>query len=229
MVKIACLKHVEYEGPAYFPHWAERHGLVLDQFLVPEVGLPRPGAYDRLIIIGGPMSVWETDRHPWLTREKEFLAEALTARTPVLGICLGAQLLAECLGAAVGPAEHKEIGWFDLETAREAGSTWLGDALPAKFRSFLWHGDCFALPGGAVPVAGGAAHPVQGFIQARNLALQFHLEVTPAWAARLAARDAHELVPAPFIQSATEITGAPEARYLENNRLLDRVMERWLG
>jgi len=78
-MRIACLKHVEYEGPAYFPDWATRQGHVLEEFLVPRDGLPGVGDHDKIIVIGGPMSVWETDRHPWLDEEKRFLADILSA------------------------------------------------------------------------------------------------------------------------------------------------------
>jgi len=228
-MRIACLKHVEYEGPAYFPDWATRQGHVIEEFLVPESGLPEAGDHARVIIIGGPMSVWETDRHPWLIEEKRLIAELLSSQTPVLGICLGAQLLAEQLGATVTPGEHKEIGWFDVDATEEARSTWLGDALPARFKSFMWHGDFFELPSSAVPVAANAAHDVQGFLHGSNLGLQFHLEATPAWTRRLLQRDGHELVAGPFIQTGKEIASAPPGHYSVNNRLLDRVMDRWLG
>ena len=226
-MRIACLKHVRYEGPAYFPDWAGRHGHRLVEYLVPEVGLPPADGFDRVIIIGGPMSVWETERHPWLASEKRYLAGLLDNRVPVLGVCLGAQLLAEHLGAGVRAGDQKEIGWFRIETDPGVRSTWLGDALPDRFESFLWHGDYIDLPQGAVPVARTAAHATQGFVYGPHLALQFHLEVTPQWARRLAERDAHELVHAPFVQTASEIVGAPPERYRDNNRLMDRVLERW--
>lgn len=228
-MKIACLKHVDYEGPAYFPAWAAREGHVLEEFLVPDTGVPRPGGHERVIVIGGPMSVWQTDSHPWLIDEKRYLADLLSANVPVLGICLGAQLLAELLGAEVRPGEHKEIGWFELETAPDSRGTWLGDVLPPTFRSFFWHGDFFTLPAGAIPVAGSRAHAVQGFVHGSSLALQFHLEATSAWARRLIHRDSHELVEGPFIQPAARLLDTPGELFEANNRLLDRVMERWLA
>jgi GMP synthase-like glutamine amidotransferase len=226
-MKIACLKHVTYEGPAYLPDWAARHGHTLDEFLVPETGLPPAGQFDRVIIIGGPMSVWETDRHHWLSDEKRYLASLVDAGVPVLGICLGAQLLAEHLGASVRPGELKEIGWFPVQTHADITATWLGDALPERFETFFWHGDYFDLPKGAVPVARSAAHEIQGFVHGPHLALQFHLEATPQWAERLARRDVHELVPAAYVQTAEEITDAPADRYRDSHRLLEAVLGRW--
>lgn len=227
-MRIACLKHVEYEGPAYFPDWATRRGHMLEEFLVPQDGLPGVGDHEMIIVIGGPMSVWETARHPWLEEEKQFLAEILSAEIPVLGICLGAQLLAEQFGATVKTGDQKEIGWFDLQLTPRARTTWLEDALPDRFRSFFWHGDFFDLPEGAVPLASSEAHDIQGFILGNCLGLQFHLEATPTWTQRLVKRDAHELVPGRFIQSAERICAASPECYGENHRLLDRVMDRWL-
>lgn len=228
-MRIACLKHVPYEGPAYFPEWAARSGYVLDEFLVPDVGLPAVSQHERVIVIGGPMSVWETERYPWLREEKRFLAHVYDAGIPILGICLGAQLLAEHLGARVAPGPAKEIGWHMLSANPAAQSTWLGEALPEAFVSFLWHGDFFDLPPGAVPVAASEAHPIQAFVHGASLGLQFHLEVTASWARRLIERDAHELVDGPFIQSAAEIESAPDTHYDRNHRLLDRVMDRWMA
>lgn len=228
-MRIACLKHVDYEGPAYFPRWASGHGHTLHEFLVPLSGPPDPGDHDRVIVIGGPMSVWESDRHPWLLDEKRFLADLGGAAIPVLGICLGAQLLAEHLGARVAPGADKEIGWFPVSSNAAARRTWLGDTLPGRFTSFFWHGDYFDLPEGAICVAGSEAHGVQGFVHGRCLALQFHLEVTPSWAGRLVERDAHELAGGPFVQSATEITSVPDSLYDANHRLLDGIMARWMA
>jgi GMP synthase (glutamine-hydrolysing) len=227
-VKIACLKHVVYDGPAFLPRWAERKGHRLKDILVPEDGVPNPCEFDRAIIIGGPMSIWEEDKHPWLTVERQFVADSVEADRPILGICLGAQLLAAHFGAEVRQGEHMEIGWFPLRRHKDVTATWLGEALPERFDSFFWHGDVFGLPPGATPVAGSAAHPVQGFVAGRNLALQFHLEVTRAWAARLAERDAEQLVPDRFVQSAEVLMGRPADSYLCNNRLMEAVLKRWL-
>lgn len=228
-MKIGCLKHVAYDGPAFLPQWAVRHGHRLEDFMVPEAGVPDPGAFDRFIIIGGPMSVWEEDRHPWLTAERSFVADCIDADRPVLGICLGAQMLAAHFGAAVRAGPHKEIGWFPVERHEQALSTWLGDALPERFESFFWHGDVFGLPDGARPIASSAAHPVQGFVMGRHLALQFHLEVTPEWASRLAERDAHELQPERFVQTAEALLSRPAQSYSRSNRLMEAVLERWLA
>lgn len=227
-MNIALLKHVAYDGPAFLPQWAAREGHRLEDILVPEVGVPAPEGFDRFVIIGGPMSIWEDDKHPWLEAERRFVAECVAADRPILGICLGAQLLAAHFGAVVQTGRHKEIGWFTVERNDDALSTWLGSALPQRFDSFFWHGDVFGLPQGAQAIAGSAAHPVQGFVMGRHLALQFHLEVTPEWASRLAERDAEELEPDRFVQTADVLLSRSPASYRESNRLMDAVLERWL-
>lgn len=228
-MNIALLKHVAYDGPAFLPCWAAREGHRLEDILVPEVGVPDPYAFDRFVIIGGPMSVWESDKHPWLEDERRFVADCIAADRPILGICLGAQLLAAHFGARVQAGRYKEIGWFPVERHDDALSTWLGDALPDRFDSFFWHGDVFGLPQGARAIAASAAHPVQGFIKGRHIALQFHLEVTREWASLLAERDADELRPDRFVQTAEVLLSRPAAGYAESNRLMDAVLERWLA
>lgn len=228
-MRIAWLRQVPYAGPAYFQPWAARAGHQLEEFLVPATGLPELGDHDRVIVTGGPMSIRDTRQHPWLLEEKRYLARAMDTGVPVLGICLGAQLMAEYLGAEVTPGPDKEIGWHPMALNPSVRRTWLADALPAEFCSFLWHGDFFSLPEGAVAVAGSPAHPVQGFVHGTSLALQFHLEVTRDWAGSLLERDASELVDGPFIQSAEDIASVPDTVYDDNHRLLGRVMDRWMA
>jgi len=175
------------------------------------------------------MSVWHERLHPWLALEKRYLARAIDGGKPVLGICLGAQILADILGARTYKGPHKEIGWFELETTRESRGMWVGKALPPSFRTYFWHADTFELPEGAVRIAQSAAFANQGFFWNNVLALQFHLEVRPDWVRMLARRDAHELVPARHVQSAEEILGQPEALYRENNALMDALLQRWLA
>ena len=132
-----------------------------------------------LVVLGGPMNVDETDEHPHLATEVSWLRAAVADDLPILGLCLGAQLLAKSLGAAVRPNGVKEIGWYAIETTSAAA----GDRLFAHFRSretvFQWHGDTFDLPPGAVQLARSEQCPQQAFRFGRAAyGLQFHLEVT---------------------------------------------------
>jgi GMP synthase (glutamine-hydrolysing) len=136
---------------------------------------------DGLVVMGGPQSLYETGKYPWIKRELAFLREAIAAGKPILGICLGAQLLAAALGAPVTAAPQKEIGWYPL--MREPGAD--GDPLLAPFGQtetvFQWHGDTFGLPKGAVRLASSPLCPEQGFRWGANVyAFQFHVEVTEA-------------------------------------------------
>ena len=116
-----------------------------------------------------------------------------------------------------------------METTPEGRDALGGKTLPERFETFLWHGDTFDLPDGALRIARSDAFENQGFMWNRTLALQFHLEVRPAWVAMLANRDAHELVEATYVQSAPTVLGKPERLYRYNNALMDGLLQRWLG
>src|SRR4051812_21849502 len=158
---------------------ADRAGPALEECM-PGRGdaLPgRPGDYDALVVFGGGMNVRDADRLPWLRGEIELLREALAARTPLLGICLGAQLLAAAAGAEVRRADAPEIGWF--EVARAGEDPVLG-ALPPTFTAYEWHSYTFELPAGAVELARSAVCPQAFRIGQAAWGVQFHPEVTPA-------------------------------------------------
>jgi GMP synthase (glutamine-hydrolysing) len=134
--------------------------------------------YHGLVVLGGPMSVNDTDHFPHLIVEMKLIEQAMTRRLPVLGICLGAQLIAKTLGADVYPNQEKEIGWYDVKPTEEADR----DPLLAQFREtekiFQWHGDTFDIPHSAVHLASSALCANQAFRYDTNVyALQFHLEV----------------------------------------------------
>ena len=163
--------------------------------------LPGPAEADCLVVLGGPMSVWEKESHPWLEGEKHAIASFIEAGRPVLGICLGAQLLADVLGAATYAGPLPEVGWHRVRAAAESRSHPVASVLPDELETFLWHGDTFDIPQGAVRIAGSGAFENQGFVWERVLALQFHLEVRPDWVRRLAERDADRFVAGGHVQS----------------------------
>ncbi|MBN1586182.1 MAG: glutamine amidotransferase, partial [Candidatus Omnitrophica bacterium] len=137
------------------------------------------------VVLGGPMNVDEVDEYPYLGPLREWLAAALRADLPLLGVCLGAQLMASALGAAVRPGEMKEIGFHSIELSEEGKADPLLNSVAADgcLQSFQWHGDGFEIPQGAVRLAGSGLFPNQAFRYGRNsYALQFHLEVTEAMA-----------------------------------------------
>jgi GMP synthase (glutamine-hydrolysing) len=135
--------------------------------------------YDGLIVMGGPMGVWDDDAHPWLGAERRLLAEVIGAGVPALGVCLGAQLLAAAAGADVRRGPVPEIGWHTIQPA-EAASDDPVLAAGEAFAALEWHRDAFTLPRGAVALASSARYPLQAFRVGRcAYGLLFHLEVDP--------------------------------------------------
>ena len=141
----------------------------------------RLGAAAGLVVLGGPMGVSERDRYPFLTDEIALISDALTREAPVLGICLGGQLLAHALGATVSKASQPEIGWYPLRLTEAARKDRLWAALPHSCPAFHWHGDTFDLPPGAALLASSELTPCQAFRSGINVyGLQCHLEITDA-------------------------------------------------
>lgn len=181
-MKLHCLQHVPFETPAAVGAWAHARGHRLGTTRLYAGGQPpEPGAFDWLLILGGPMGVHDIETHPWLGLEKAFLREVLATGKKVLGVCLGAQLLAESLGAHVSRNREKEIGWFPVRLREEAADLALFRGWPEEFHAFHWHGDTFSIPPRALPLAASAVCANQGFLfNSRVLGLQFHLEYNPA-------------------------------------------------
>lgn len=227
-MRIHCLQHASFDGPAYLPLWADERAHTFTPVLVP-AGEPLPATedFDALIVMGGPMSLRDERHHPWIRQERRLLEQTIAAEKPIFGICLGAQLMARILGAPVAPGPHPEIGWFPVETLPAVRESWIDGCLPTQFKSFFWHEETFDIPAGAVQIARSEAYENQGFVWGHHLALQFHLEVTPEWAAMLVDRDAAQLVEHPFIQRADDILGQSAARAHENNVLLAGLLDRW--
>lgn len=181
---------------------------------------------DWLIVMGGPMGVADHDLYPWLSVEKRLIAEALDAGKTVLGICLGAQLIAEVMGARIGRNPYREIGWFPIERSNEATTTCLGSVLPDRLDVFHWHGDRFEIPAGATPLAASAACDNQGFIvDDRVLGFQCHLETTPESMRLLIENGRDELDGSRFVQAESEML-ADDRRFSRINGVMAEVLQR---
>jgi GMP synthase (glutamine-hydrolysing) len=148
-----------------------------------------------LIVMGGPMGVYQTERYPWLRDEMKLILDAIAQNKPVLGVCLGAQIVAAALGASVARnSAGKEIGWHPVRLEAAARDDRLMHGLPETFTPFHWHGDIFELPAGAVSLASSEKTPCQAFRYGENVyAFQFHFEVTREGVAAMAAEWPREL------------------------------------
>lgn len=174
-MRAVCLKHVPFEGPGALATHLFAKGVSLTRYLVPKDGLPQdPG--DLLIVMGGPMSVNDAD--PWLADETAFIRQTIDAGIPVLGICLGSQLMAKALGATVRAGRALELGMTPIALTDAGRRDPVFGQFPPTFDVFEWHGEIFDLPAGAVALAGSAIAPLQAFRYGTGAyGLLFHLEM----------------------------------------------------
>ena len=223
-MKAHYFKHVPFEDLGSIRSW-----LMKDSYTITctpffeSADLPVLQEIDLLIVMGGPMSVNDEKIHPWLVPEKKFIRQMIMSGKPVLGICLGAQLIASAMGAKVYPNSMKEIGWFPVYGIPSDDSSVF--CFPQSLEAFHWHGETFDLPVGATHIAKNDGCKNQAFQLGRSvIGLQFHLETTPQSARDLVAHCRNELVPAACIQTEKEILSAEAAQYQSINRLMDRIL-----
>jgi GMP synthase-like glutamine amidotransferase len=219
-LRIRVFMHVPFEGPGIIEKWIEREGHEL-QFTRFHEGdeLPEEGTIDLLVIMGGPMNVYDFHIHPWMQDEIDWVSAFIRTGKPVLGICLGAQIIASALGVEVNPGKEKEIGWFNLKFLPALGEFRIWKDLPPPRKVFHWHGDTFPIPEGAIRIAESQAYPNQGFIfNQKVIALQFHLEVIPGSVRSLVENCRDELVPGTYVQSEERILA--ESSYFDANQEL---------
>lgn len=224
MKHIHYLHHVPYEGLGVMHQWlTERDFELTHTRLYADERLPGADEFDWLVILGGPMSVHEEDRHPWLKPEKALIGSALDQGKGIIGICLGAQLLAESLGGKVTPGEP-EIGWLPLSGTKEGGNHPLGQLFEGA-EVLHWHNETFSIPSGAHRLAASEACPNQAFAYGDNcLGLQFHLETTFEDAERMCRESHPGTTPSPTVQPPETILSDPD-RFLAINGMMKRVLE----
>ncbi|MFN3604144.1 MAG: type 1 glutamine amidotransferase [Leptonema sp. (in: bacteria)] len=177
-MKFSYIQHVDFETPGAIINWCYKNQIQIDgYFLYKEDRFPQIEDYDVFVIMGGPMGVYDEARFPWLKKEKQFIEKLIHNNKRILGICLGAQLIANVLGAKVYKNTYKEIGWFTVNSTSYTKNHY--QFFPNKFVAFHWHGDTFELPMGAHHLFYNQATINQGFVYKENLwAFQFHLEST---------------------------------------------------
>jgi len=212
-MNIHYIKHAPFEGlgsmESYF--LSKGHNLSATHLYKEDFVFPAPEEIDWLIVMGGPMGVYDTDDYPWLIPEKTFIKSIIDSGKIVIGVCLGAQLIADVYGAKVYKNKYREIGWFPLTRSKEAATSKLGNIFPEIINTFHWHGDTFDLPENAVLLASSEACKNQAFsIDDRIFGFQFHFEATRDFAKALIVNCANELDGSKYVQSREAILSTHE-------------------
>ena len=222
---VHVLQHVGFEGLGSIEAVLLNQGVRISYTRFFEyANLPELADIDFVIALGGPMSVNDEDKFPWLREERRFVAEAVASRKAVLGICLGAQLIARALGARVYPGTEKEIGWFPVFSEPAVADSFV---FPESTDVFHWHGETFDLPLGAVRLARSAVCQNQAFqLGRRVIGLQFHLETTPASADGIITNCADELLlQRPYVQPEQVLRAVSTAKYEAINKWMKCVLD----
>ena len=226
-MRILHLQHVPFEGLGTMEsYFIDRgHQLSSTHFYLGNP-LPSVAEFDWLIVMGGPMGVYDEIEFPWLKAEKSFIRASIDSGKIVLGICLGAQLIASAQGARVFKNPYREIGWFPIERKIDAKDTAMADVFPDRLEAFHWHGDTFDTPVGAKLLASSEACRNQGFVlDSRVIGLQFHLETTLESAAALIHNCGVDLDGSKYVQSAAEIL-SDKSRFLRINEIMNSWLEK---
>jgi len=224
------LQHVPFEGLGSIKPWLEDAGykITSSSLFTSDIDFPDLRKLDLLIAMGGPMSVNDEDKYPWLIAEKKFIREAVHSGKPVLGICLGAQLIASAAGARVYRNPFKEIGWFPIYGVPSNDNALF--SFSSEIEVFHWHGETFDLPAGAVRLAKSDACANQAFQFGKSVVgLQFHLETTPSAMFDLVAHCRDELVPSEYVQTEEEILAAGAKKYKLINMIMGNLLSFLLG
>ncbi|MEA4855706.1 type 1 glutamine amidotransferase [Solidesulfovibrio sp.] len=213
-MRLHAFYHVPFEDVGSIKPWAAAKGYAIGttSFFADEAP-PPVSDYDMLVVMGGPMGVYDEKDHPWLAGEKKAIEAAVGAGKPVLGICLGAQLLSVALGGTVTRNPVPEIGWFKVDMTPEGLAEPVFAGFPPSYYAFHWHGDTFSLPPGAVHAAGSAACANQAFVYGHKVVgLQFHLETQPIGMQNLIKHCAADVaLPGPTVQHPKQMHAGREA------------------
>jgi len=223
-MRASVLQHVSFESPGSIATTLRGLGATIEiTRLFAGDRLPAISDVDVLVVMGGPMSVNDEAEVPWLVAEKALVAAAIASERAVLGVCLGAQVIASALGYRVYQNREREIGWFPIEATPQGRAAGLTVGGPV----FHWHGETFDLPADAALLASSDGCVNQAFsLGPRVLGLQFHLEVAPSDVRNMIEHGRHELTPSRFVEVESEILGAPAERYDAANGVMDLLIKR---
>lgn len=222
-MKVHALQHVPFEGIGSMEAWLTARGahVTYTRFFEPGAALP-DDSFDLVIVMGGPMSVNDEAALPWLKAEKAFLRDGIKRGDAILGICLGAQLIASAMGARVYPNAEKEIGWLPITGTADREGLF---RFPLETTVLHWHGETFDLPKGAKRLARSVACENQAFqLGERIIGLQFHLETTAESLEEILGGCADELQPAPYVQTAKQLRAGYEQHNCATNSLMGEIL-----
>ena len=205
--RVHFLQHVPFEDSANIGLWAQKNGYLLTNTkLFNNENLPDENDIDILAIMGGPMNIYQYRDYPWLKDEKIFIEKAIAKKVKIIGVCLGAQLIADVLGVKISQNHNIEIGWHDIQLTETGTTSKLFKNLPNQFTAFHWHGDTFEIPTGALHLAKSKACENQAFQYDNNvIALQFHLEYSVESIEKMLEHCSNELIDTPFVQKEKQI------------------------
>src|SRR3989338_1102292 len=229
MQPILIFRHAPHEGPGYLADYLARHRLP-HRLIRIDQGDPVPTSLDGipgLVFMGGPMSA--NDPLPWIPKVTALIRQAVAADLPVLGHCLGGQLISKALGGVITKNPVKEIGWLPVQAIdAPAARDWLG-GLPREFEVYHWHGETFSIPPGATRILGSRDCANQAFVIGKTLSFQCHIEMTADMVREWARVGSNELAPTcATVQSPQTMAVDLDARVARLQGLADKFYDRWI-
>ncbi|MBI3574392.1 MAG: type 1 glutamine amidotransferase [Gammaproteobacteria bacterium] len=229
MQPILIFRHAPHEGPGYLAGYLDRRGLP-HRLIRIDQGDPIPISLDGasgLVFMGGPISV--NDPLPWIPKALNLIRQAVAADLPVLGHCLGGQLISKALGGVITKSPAKEIGWLPVQTVdNPAARDWL-DGLPKEFEVYHWHGETFSIPPGATRILASRDCANQAFVLGKTLGLQCHIEMTADMVLEWARVGADEITPVcATVQNDAAMTADLDTRVPRLQKIADKFYDRWI-
>jgi GMP synthase-like glutamine amidotransferase len=230
MKPVAVFRHSATEGPGYFATFLAERSIPLELIRI-DAGDPLPqdiGAYSGLVLMGGPMSV--NDDLPWIPAVLDLIREAVRRDIPVLGHCLGGQLMAKALGGTVSRNPVKEIGWGEVQVLANPNAEIWFDGAPRTFFSFHWHGETFTIPEGATRILESPYCANQAYVMGKHLGMQCHVEMTPEMIEAWCAAGAHEIAAAhsPAVQTPEQMAVDMDMRVKALNAVATQLYQHWI-